>query len=70
MSGCTITREYTRRGIDTVVLENEALRVEVLAGKGADITELVDKRTNVNVLFEAPHEWHAPGDGHGGARGY
>jgi len=67
MSDCTITREYTRRGIDTVMLENSELEVEVLTGKGADITKLIDKRTNVNVLFEAPHEWHAPGDGHGAA---
>jgi len=66
MPDCTITREYERRGIDTVLLENDALRVEILAGKGADITQLVDKRTNTNVLFEAPHDWHAPGDGHGG----
>lgn len=65
--GCTVTTEYQRRGIDTVFLENDHLRVEILAGKGSDITEFTDKRTDTNVLFEAPHEWRAPGDGPVGA---
>lgn len=57
MCACSITDEYERRGIDCLWLENEALRVEVLSGKGGDVTEIRDKRTDVNVLFEAPHEW-------------
>jgi hypothetical protein len=36
---CSVTDEYTRKGLDVVFLENDTLRVEVLAGKGADITE-------------------------------
>lgn len=58
--GCAITTEYIRRGIETAFLENDHLRVEVLTGKGDDITEIRDKRTDVNVLFEAPHRWQAP----------
>jgi galactose mutarotase-like enzyme len=65
--GCTVTDEYQRRGIDTVFLENDHLRVEVLAGKGSDVTEIRDKRTDTNVLFEAPHEWRPPGAGPVGA---
>lgn len=57
MNGCSITDEYARKGIDTIRLENEQLRVEVLAGKGGDVTEIVAKDADVNVLFEAPHEW-------------
>ena len=34
---CSVTDEYTRKGLDVVFLENDTLRVEVLAGKGADI---------------------------------
>lgn len=67
MSGPTITDEYERKGIRTVFLENDALRVEVLAGKGGDVTEIRDKRTDVNVLFEAPHEWRPLRDGPVGA---
>lgn len=67
MSDVRVTDEYARRGIDAVHLENEHLRVEVLAGKGGDVTEIRDKRTDENVLFENPAEWHAPGDGYVGA---
>ncbi|MBX0297277.1 aldose 1-epimerase [Haloarcula nitratireducens] len=64
---CTITDEYERRGIDAVFLENDRLRVELLPGKGGDVTEIIDKRTDTNVLFEAPHEWRAPATGTVGA---
>ncbi|WP_290815738.1 DUF4432 family protein [Halovivax sp.] len=63
MPELSVTDEYARRGIDTVHLENDRLRVEVLAGKGGDVTEIRDKRTDVNVLFETPHEWYAPAAG-------
>lgn len=63
MRRCQITDEYQRKGLDIVRLENELLRIEVLSGKGGDITEIRDKRTDVNVLFEAPHEWRPPAAG-------
>ncbi|WP_265110732.1 aldose 1-epimerase [Halosolutus halophilus] len=52
--------EYRRKGLDVVFLENDHVHVEILAGKGGDITEFRDKRTDTNVLFEAPHEWRPP----------
>ncbi|GGN88616.1 aldose 1-epimerase [Haloarcula pellucida] len=64
---CSVTDEYQRRGIDALFLENDHLRVELLPGKGGDLTRIVDKRTDTNVLFEAPHEWRAPADGPVGA---
>lgn len=67
MRNCRVTTEYQRKGLDLVVLENGLLRVEVLAGKGGDITEIRDKRTDINVLFETPHEWRPPGEGAAGA---
>lgn len=63
MRNCRITDQYQRKGLDVIILENEQLRVEVLAGKGADITEIRDKRTDINILFEAPHEWRPPIEG-------
>lgn len=65
MAACAITDEYQRKGLDVLHLENEALRVEILVGKGGDVTEIRDKRTDTNVLFETPHEWHPPGEGIG-----
>lgn len=67
MTHLRVTDEYTRRGIETVFLENERLRIEILSGKGGDITEIRDKRTDVNVLLEAPVEWRPPMDGMVGA---
>ena len=55
-----ISTEYQRKGLDVVFLDNEHLHVELLAGKGGDITQIRDKRTDTNVLFEAPHEWRPP----------
>lgn len=49
----------SHEGINTVSLENRLLETVVLAGKGADIVEFRDKRTNENYLFEAPHEWQS-----------
>mgnify|MGYP000598569137 CR=1 FL=1 len=54
------TEEYG--GLDTVVIENESLRVVVSPEKGADVLEIRDKKSDVNVLFEAPHNWQ-PVDG-------
>lgn len=62
MKAATVSTEYERRGIDVLLLENGHLRVEVLAGKGGDVTEIRDKRTDTNVLFETPHRWRAPGE--------
>jgi len=60
--GPRVSTEFTYRGIDAAVLENEALRVLVLTGKGGDIVEFRDKRTDVDVLWRAPHEWSAPAE--------
>jgi galactose mutarotase-like enzyme len=53
---------FTYRGIDTVFLENERLRVMVLPGKGGDILEFRDKASDVDVLWHADHNWQPPGD--------
>jgi len=41
-------------GIDAAVLENKVLRVTVLAGKGAEVVELLHKPTDVDVLWRGP----------------
>jgi hypothetical protein len=53
---------FQYRGIDTVFLENEYLRMMVLPGKGGDILEFRDKRTDVDVLWHADHNWQPPMD--------
>jgi hypothetical protein len=58
----TIDTDWSYRGVDAAVLENELLRIVLLPGKGTDILEFRDKRRDVNVLYEAAHEWTPPAD--------
>lgn len=62
MTGPRISTEFAFRGIEAAFLENEALRVMVLPGKGGDVLEFRDKRTDVDVLWQTPHNWTPPGD--------
>ncbi len=54
MRGCTITDEWSFRGLDTVILENDELRIVVLSGKGTDISEVTFKPLCLNLLFRNP----------------
>lgn len=55
-----VLTEFSYRGIEAVFLENSRLRVLVLPGKGGDILEFRDKRTDVDVLWHADHNWQPP----------
>ena len=50
-----------RAGWRAVSLENGRLRTTVLPGKGADIYELIDLQSGVDVLFKAPWGLQPPG---------
>lgn len=56
-----VSTDYTYRGIDAALLENESLRLLVLPGKGGDVLEFRDKRADVDVLFHTDHNWQPPG---------
>jgi galactose mutarotase-like enzyme len=60
MSSCRIS-EGTLTGWRSVVLENDAVRVVVLPDKGAEIHELVDGKTGIDVLFKGPWGLRPPG---------
>jgi len=51
--GCRIL-EYTHRGLTMVSMENEILKISVLADKGADIVELVHKPSDIDFMWKAP----------------
>jgi galactose mutarotase-like enzyme len=55
-----ISTAFTYRGIDAAFVENDHLRILVLPGKGGDILEFRDKRTDVDVLWHADHNWVPP----------
>lgn len=48
--GCRISDEWTFRGMRTLVLENELLRVTVLLDRGSDIVELRYKPLDLDLL--------------------
>ncbi|MBI4220238.1 MAG: DUF4432 family protein [Chloroflexi bacterium] len=52
--GCRISDAWTFRGLKVVILENEVLRVTVLADKGADIYELIHKPTDTDFMWRTP----------------
>ena len=53
-SGCRVSDAWTYRGLKTVILENELVRVTVLADKGADISSFVYKPTDTEFLWRTP----------------
>lgn len=51
--GCRIT-EYLYRGLRTVTLENEIIRVSILVDKGTDIFEFLHKPTDTDFMWRSP----------------
>jgi hypothetical protein len=59
--------EITWAGMDALVLENELLRVTVLAGKGGDIAEFCYKPRDMDFVWLSPDGLRDPRDVGGGA---
>ncbi|MGH3239212.1 MAG: DUF4432 family protein [Spirillospora sp.] len=59
--------EITWAGLDALVLENELLRVTVLAGKGGDIAEFCFKPRDMDFVWLSPDGLRNPRDVAGGA---
>ncbi len=52
--GCRITDELIYKGLKTIILENNLIRVGVLVDKGADIFEFLYKPTDTSFLWQSP----------------
>jgi hypothetical protein len=61
--GCRINDEYTFHGLRVVVLENEYLRLSVLADKGTDIFEFLYKPLDVDFMAVSPMGLRNPNQG-------
>ncbi|MCC6629084.1 MAG: aldose 1-epimerase [Chloroflexi bacterium] len=59
--GCRLTTDATLAGYRIVVLENDLLRVTVLADKGSDIYEFLYKPLDVDVMWRSPVGLRPPG---------
>lgn len=53
--GCRITDDLVYKGLRTIFLENEVLRVGVLLDKGADIFQFLDKQNDTDFLWRSPN---------------
>lgn len=58
----SVSTAFEYRGMETAILENRHLRVMIVPGKGGDVLEFRDKRTDVDVLYHADHEWDPPAE--------
>ncbi len=61
--GCRVSDAWTVLGMRAIILENELLRVTVLADKGSDIVEFRYKPQDLDVLFSAPGGLRNPNRG-------
>ena len=53
-TGCRISDSWTYRGLKMMILENELLKVTIVSDKGADIFELVHKKTDTEFMWRTP----------------
>ncbi len=51
---CRISDEWTYKGLRTVILENDLLRVVILVDRGSDIIEFRYKPYDVDFLLRRP----------------
>ncbi len=57
---CRISDEWTYRGMRTLIIENELLRVTVLLDRGSDIVEFRYKPRDLDFLHFGPHGLRDP----------
>lgn len=61
--GCRISDEWDLKGMKTVVMENEFLRITVLADKGSDIYEFLYKPLDIDFMWRRPGGLRNPNHG-------
>ncbi|MEZ4766549.1 MAG: DUF4432 family protein [Calditrichia bacterium] len=61
--GCRISDDWQLKGMKTVVMENELLRITILADKGSDIYEFLYKPLDIDFMWRRPGELRNPNRG-------
>ncbi len=57
---CTISLDWSYKGMKTLIMENEKLRVVSLIDKGSDIIEFTHKPSNIDVMWHSPMGYRNP----------
>lgn len=60
--GCRITTDLTLKGNRAVVMENQLLRLTILADRGTDIIELLYKPEDMDLMWRSPAGLHRKAD--------
>lgn len=61
--GCRISDEWHLKGLKTVVMENELLRITILVDKGSDIYEFLYKPLDIDFMWRTPTGLRNPNRG-------
>ncbi|MBM3700206.1 MAG: DUF4432 family protein [Actinobacteria bacterium] len=56
-TGCRINDEISYKGLKSVIMENELLRLFILADKGTDIIELLYKPKDIDFMWKSPKDF-------------
>lgn len=60
--GCRITADVTIKGNKAIIMENQLLRLTILADRGTDIIELLYKPEDVDLMWRSPVRLHRRAD--------
>ncbi len=58
--GCRISADHTFRGLRTLVMENELLRISILLDKGTDVYEFLYKPYDIDFMWRGPQQLRDP----------
>lgn len=64
MANVSATEITLDRGVRAIQLENDLMSVTILPDKGADIYQMIYKRSGIDVLWKSPWGLRRPGGGH------
>ena len=51
---CRFDKDWTYRGLDCLILENDYLSVQMFPRLGGHVSRIIDRRSGRNVLWESP----------------
>ena len=60
--GCRVTTDVQIKGNNVVIMENEFLRITILADRGSDIIELLYKPKDIDFMWRSPVRLHKKAD--------
>lgn len=62
MKGCSINDKWTYNNMKVIFIENEFLKIGILAGRGSDIFELIYKPVGVDLMLRLDKDILNPGE--------